>query len=115
VTTIPLGRLLPAASSNQPGRRGWSGPEGLRPRVIPIRSCSRWGLPCRDRCRPRGALLPHLFTLTCHRNGRRYRFLWHFPWGRPRRPLTGTVSPWSPDFPPVLRPAAVQPTGMRCD
>ncbi len=26
-------------------------------------------------------------------------FLWHFPWGRPRRPLTGTVFPWSPDFP----------------
>src|SRR5262249_4515701 len=30
----------------------------------PIRSCSRWGLPCRLRCRRRGALLPHLFTLT---------------------------------------------------
>ncbi len=28
-------------------------------------------------------------------------FLWHFPWGCPRRPLTGTVSPWSPDFPPL--------------
>ena len=27
-------------------------------------------------------------------------FLWHFPWGRPRRVLPGTVSPWSPDFPP---------------
>ena len=27
-------------------------------------------------------------------------FLWHFPWGRPRRALPGTVSPWSPDFPP---------------
>lgn len=32
--------------------------------VIPIRSCSRWGLPCRSRCRSRGALLPHPFTLT---------------------------------------------------
>jgi len=29
-------------------------------------------------------------------------FLWHCPWGRPRRPLTGTVFPWSPDFPPPL-------------
>jgi hypothetical protein len=28
-------------------------------------------------------------------------FLWHFPWGRPRRPLAGTVFPWSPDFPPA--------------
>jgi hypothetical protein len=27
-------------------------------------------------------------------------FLWRFPWGRPRRTLSGTVSPWSPDFPP---------------
>ncbi len=32
--------------------------------VTPIWSCSRWGLPCRPRCRQRGALLPHLFTLT---------------------------------------------------
>src|ERR1700730_17852803 len=31
---------------------------------VPIRSCSRCGLPCRFRCRTRGALLPHLFTLT---------------------------------------------------
>jgi hypothetical protein len=34
------------------------------PRVVPIRSCSRWGLPCRLRCRRRGALLPHRFTLA---------------------------------------------------
>ncbi len=27
-------------------------------------------------------------------------FLWHCPWGRPRRTLSGTVFPWSPDFPP---------------
>ena len=33
-------------------------------RAVPIRSCSRWGLPCRLRCRRRGALLPHHFTLT---------------------------------------------------
>src|SRR6202012_2855236 len=32
--------------------------------AAPIRSCSRCGLPCRFRCRTRGALLPHLFTLT---------------------------------------------------
>jgi len=51
-------------------------------------------------------------------------FLWHFPWGRPRRALPGTVVPWSPDFPPAFarasagkpaspqrRPAAAQPSG----
>jgi hypothetical protein len=42
-----------------PGKRA-----GLAPCVIPIRSCSRWGLPCRFRCRSRGGLLPHPFTLT---------------------------------------------------
>ena len=39
---------------------------------------------------PRGALR-HLARAVC--------FLWHFPWGRPRRRLSGTVFPWSPDFP----------------
>ena len=32
--------------------------------VVPIRSCSRWGLPCRRCYQKRGALLPHRFTLT---------------------------------------------------
>jgi hypothetical protein len=32
--------------------------------VAPTWSCSRWGLPCRRRCRRRGALLPHPFTLA---------------------------------------------------
>jgi hypothetical protein len=40
--------------------------------AIPIRSCSRCGLPCRFRCRTRGALLPHLFTLTHLRSLRCY-------------------------------------------
>ena len=33
-------------------------------RAIPIRSCSRWGLPCRPCYQARGGLLPHPFTLT---------------------------------------------------
>src|SRR5215510_12994927 len=41
-------------------------------------------------------------------------FLWHFPWARARRSLTGTVRPWSPDFPPGppfgMARAAVRPT-----
>src|SRR5215472_9746720 len=39
-------------------------------------------------CRPPG--LP---------GGEAVYFLWHFPWGRPRQALPGTVPPWSPDFP----------------
>src|SRR3712207_8069657 len=37
--------------------------------LAPIRPCSRWGLPCRPRCRVRGALLPHPFTLTPENRG----------------------------------------------
>ena len=72
-------------------------------RAAPIWSCSRWGLPCRFRYRSRGRLLPHRFTLTfglsLESGPRAVCSLWHFPWGRPRRPLAGTVFPWSPDFP----------------
>jgi hypothetical protein len=63
VTAIPLVRRLPGASCNLPERQIRTDP-GLAPRAVPIRSCSRWGLPCRCRCRKRGALLPHRFTLT---------------------------------------------------
>jgi hypothetical protein len=75
VTTIHLGRRLPGASSNLPGRPDPdTGPEHRRlradARAVPIRFCSRWGLPCRFRCRKRGALLPHRFTLTSSLAGR---------------------------------------------
>jgi hypothetical protein len=45
----------------------WAGscPAHRNARAIPIRSCSRWGLPCRFGCPSRGALLPHRFTLAC--------------------------------------------------
>lgn len=45
-----------AVSRKQPSR--------VSPRTAPIRSCSRWGLPCRSCCQSRGGLLPHPFTLT---------------------------------------------------
>ena len=74
-------------------------------RDVPIRSCSRRGLPCRRRCRRRGGLLPHPFTLTgpeepvvC--------FLWRYPSGRPGRKLSAAISPWSPDFPPSYAKAS---------
>ncbi len=37
---------------------------GVVSRAVPIRLCSRWGLPCRFRYRSRGGLLPHRFTLA---------------------------------------------------
>src|ERR1700730_26452 len=80
--------------------------------AAPTWSCSRWGFPCRRRCRRRGALLPHRFTLAgrpVFRDGPAVYFLWHFPWGRPRRALPGTVPPWSPDFPLAAEAASGHP------
>ena len=52
-----LARPTRTAARKRPPRR-LGGP------AIPTWSCSRWGLPCRRRCRRRGALLPHHFTLA---------------------------------------------------
>src|SRR5262249_12909700 len=48
---------------------------------LPIWPCSRWGLPCRVCCQPRGELLPHLFTLARTGSLRPLAvfFLWHCP------------------------------------
>jgi hypothetical protein len=103
-TAIHLGRRLLGASCNQPGqRRGSRLAHRANPprRAAPIRFCSRWGLPCHLCCQRRGALLPHPFTLAAAGEpASAVCFLWHFPWGCPRRPLAATVDPWSPDFPP---------------
>ena len=63
-----------------------AGPARIRSRsgraanFLPIWSCSVWGLPCLHRYRRSGALLPHLFTLTCASCETRAVFsLWHWP------------------------------------
>jgi len=72
--------------------------------------------PDRGLCRPYLVLLPVGFTAAATVAGRSVRSyrtvspllrqagavlsLWHYPWGRPRRVLPGTVFSWSPDFPP---------------
>ena len=112
--TIHLRRLLPRPSSCQPGPPGSSVPAGgigCRPTPqVPIWHCSRWGLPCRRCCQPRGGLLPHRFTLTSC-GAQAVCSLWRFPSGCPGRALPGTVALWSPDFPRGARPpAAIQPS-----
>jgi hypothetical protein len=102
------GRLVQPTRTTGPAK-----PAGARKRqhVVPIRSCSRRGLPCRPRRRVRGGLLPHPFTLTRLRQRLRRAvcFLWRFPWGRPRRVLPVAFSPWSPDFPPPSREGGDRP------
>ena len=112
VTAIPLGRALLRASSNQPGRLDLeTGPSSLagehRPYsvLLPVGLAMPSPLPG-----PRCALTApfHPYPVPKHRA---VRSLWRFPWGRPRRTLSGTVFPWSPDFPPPQAGAAVRPTG----
>lgn len=90
--TIPLGRTSPHASSNLPG--GGRGPRRAPcGAYLPIWSCSRWGLPCRDCYQPRGALLPHRFTLATPALRQRSAvcFLLHFPWACAPQALPGTL------------------------
>lgn len=70
----------------------------LGPRDVPIRSCSRRGLPCRSCYQARGGLLPHPFTLP-RVETQAVCFLWRSPSGHPGRALPAAFSPWSPDFP----------------
>ena len=122
---IHLGRSLPNASRDRPERRrgrparqhGYRRtacrsylvllPVGFAlPPPLPAARCALTAPfhPCRPGS-PKGA------------DGFGGVFLWHFPWGRPRRGLPGTVLPWSPDFPPSTqdqfgRRAAIRPSGM---
>ncbi len=100
VAAIPLGRPSPAASGNQPGRRAWKRAWRVRGHpVSPLFDLAPGGV-CRAVRVAASAVrsyrtlspLPPVPAAVCS--------LWHCPWGRPRRTLSGTVLPWSPDFPP---------------
>src|ERR1700726_4538376 len=104
--TIPLGRPLPDASRDRPGRQGGDapGPKARRPYLVllPVGFALPLPLPA-ARCALTAPFHPcRGFTLRAVA----VRSLWHFPWGlaacaeMPRRTLSGTVCPWSPDFPP---------------
>jgi hypothetical protein len=104
---IHLGRSLPNASRDRPERR--------RGRPARRRKLSQRRLPLLLGLAPGGVYpaaavaggavrsyrtISPLPPAAQGRNGFGGVFLWHFPWGRPRRALPGTVPPWSPDFPP---------------
>ena len=103
--TIHLVRLSPSASCDQPGRLVWKRDwRFLRPPrrpysvLLPVGFAVPLLLPG-----PRCALTApfHPYPPKPWRR-RAVCFLWHYPWGRPRRRLSGTVLPRSPDFPPCL-------------
>lgn len=117
VTAIPLGRASLRASSNQPGRRGTE----TCPSPLARKASSLFGFAPGGACHAvpvAGSAvrsyrtfspLPRQESRSSQREA--VRSLWRFPWGRPRRTLSGTVFPWSPDFPPPRAGAAVRPTG----
>jgi hypothetical protein len=114
-TTIPLGHASRRASRDQPGRRGGKplclaappplfglAPGGVYPAAPVARGAVR---SCRTVSPLPAGRLAALARAVC--------FLWHFPWGRPRRPLAGTVFPWSPDFPLTPRGISGRPAVWR--
>lgn len=67
-----------------------------------IWSCSKRGLPCRDCYQPRGALLPHLFTLTPSLKCWGGLFSVALSVGSHLPGVTWRFTLWSPDFPPCI-------------
>src|SRR5271167_3819200 len=94
----------------------WATCSGQNTARFPIWSCSRWGLPCRWCCHPRGALLPHHFTLTGAACAalRRYLSVALSVGSRPPG-VTWHRALWSPDFPPcaLAHTATAWPTPVR--
>src|SRR5215831_15998370 len=93
MTTIPLGPALLTGSSGLPGGFGRAVLERL-----PIWPCSVRGFACHRPRSRRGALLPHLFTLTSPKLAAQSRerrravyFLCHCPSGCPDRALPGAL------------------------
>src|SRR3954447_4901668 len=96
MTTIPLAPPLLAGSSDLPG--DLDGPSNQRCSAgrLPIWSCSVRGFACHPCYHGRGALLPHLFTLTqterCQTPVRQaVCFLCHCPSSCPDRALPGAL------------------------
>ena len=92
-TTIPLGRRL-LDGLQRPTRWLRTGRPSIRRH--PIWSCSVRGFACHRRYRRRGALLPHLFTLTLRLaplagSLRAVYFLCHCPSSCPARALPGAL------------------------
>ncbi len=113
--TSVAGRLARPTRTTAPERGGAFAPRRPYSVLLPVGFAMPFPLPG-----PRWALTPPFHPCRAARRPA-VRFLWHFPWGRPRRALPGTVSPWSPVFPPRRpfgpcrsgRPAGWRPPAYR--
>ncbi len=66
---------------------------------LPIWAFSQWGLPCHACHQPRGALLPHPFTLTGDRSRLGGLLSVALSLGLPPVAVSHHCALWSPDFP----------------
>src|SRR3954468_848425 len=113
-SATPVARRLKQPTRTATRTKVWS----LRSGAVPIRSCSRWGLPCRLRYRRRGALLPHPFTLTAairyapRRSALCGTFPGLAPAGRYPAPYVHGARTFLSSHLSVLAGAAVQPTDL---
>jgi len=121
VTAILLGRRLPGASSNLPERQDLdTDPEAstlARQNFAPSLFGLAPGGVCRAAGVAAGAVRSYRTVSPLPRQTLRTAAvcsLWHCPWARARRMLSGTACPRSPDFPPRqpfgFAGAAVRPT-----
>ena len=77
------------------GRKSLDGEPSCHPYSVLLQVGFTWPTPV-----TRGAVRSYRTFSPLPRIERGGLFLWHFPWGCPRRTLSGTFIPWSPDFPP---------------
>ena len=122
VTTIPLRRRLPGALSNLPGRPDPDiDPEARWPRasrrpysvLLPVGFAMPLALP-QARCALTAPFHPYRPVTSGEGCGRRSVLCGTFPRLNTRRTLSGTVCPWSPDFPPGP-PFGLGPSGRPAD
>src|SRR5262245_44226728 len=99
MTIIPLAPPLLTGSSSLPGGFGRAVLERL-----PIWLCSVRGFACHPCCHERGALLPHLFTLTHRSADATVGGVFSVPlsFGLPRPGVTRRTALRSSDFPPTF-------------
>jgi len=114
--TIPLGRLLPGASRDRPGRRSGNRRAGLSAGVPPLFGLAPGGV-CRAAPVTGGAVRSYrtVSPLPVGRSPPAVCSLLHFPWGRPRRALPGTLTSVEPGLSSARgtspRTAAIRPSG----
>jgi hypothetical protein len=104
--TPVAGRLEQPTRATRPTDEGPAAPEGAAHRSYSVLLPAGLAVPPTlppARCALTAPFHPYPCDGTLQPRRMAVCFLWRFPWGRPRRTLSGAASVWSPDFPPLSR------------